>query len=176
MADSEKKPSRSGRKISRCGGADKTASTTGTTGEFHLGTIRRLTELMNEYGLVEVEMARGDDYIHVRRAGAETPMMAAPMMATTPIAAAQTVAEVTPAKPRRTINSPMVGAFYRASDPKAKPFVSEGDTVGPETTVCIIEAMKVFNQIPAETSGKIVEILVANGATIEFGQPLFVLE
>ncbi|MEN1682020.1 MAG: acetyl-CoA carboxylase biotin carboxyl carrier protein, partial [Planctomycetota bacterium] len=75
-----------------------------------------------------------------------------------------------------TINSPMVGTFYLASSPEAAPFVKVGDQVGPETIVCIVEAMKVFNEIPAECSGKIAAVLVETGAAVEYGQPLFRLE
>ena len=71
------------------------------------------------------------------------------------------------------IKSPMVGTFYAASDPEASPYVKVGDHIGPETTVCIVEAMKVFNEIPAETSGKIIAVLAKNGEPVEFGQPLF---
>ncbi len=67
----------------------------------------------------------------------------------------------------------MVGTFYASPDPDSPPYVKVGDVVGPETTVCIVEAMKVFNQIPAEVSGRIVAVLVENGAPVEFGQPLF---
>jgi acetyl-CoA carboxylase biotin carboxyl carrier protein len=74
------------------------------------------------------------------------------------------------------IRSPMVGTFYAAANPESAPFVKVGDQVGPETTVCVIEAMKVFNEIPAESSGKIVAILVENGAPVEFSQPLFRVE
>ena len=75
-----------------------------------------------------------------------------------------------------TINSPMVGTFYTSSSPEAAAFVKVGDQVGPDTTVCIVEAMKVFNEIPAECSGKIAAVLVENGAAVEFGQPLFRVE
>jgi acetyl-CoA carboxylase biotin carboxyl carrier protein len=71
------------------------------------------------------------------------------------------------------IKSPMVGTFYAAPDPESPPFVKVGDHIGRETTVCIVEAMKVFNQIPAEVSGRIVATLVENGEPVEFGQPLF---
>ena len=74
------------------------------------------------------------------------------------------------------ISSPMVGTFYAAASPDSPPFVKVGDHVGPETTVCIIEAMKVFNEIPAECSGQIVAVLVENGEPVEFGQPLFKVE
>ena len=71
------------------------------------------------------------------------------------------------------IKSPMVGTFYAAPEPDSPPFIKVGDHVGPETTVCIVEAMKVFNQIPAEVSGKILTVLVQNGESVEYGQPLF---
>ena len=71
------------------------------------------------------------------------------------------------------IKSPMVGTFYAAPDPDSPSFVKVGDHVGPETTICIVEAMKVFNQIPAEVSGRIIAVLAENGASVEFGQPLF---
>jgi acetyl-CoA carboxylase biotin carboxyl carrier protein len=71
------------------------------------------------------------------------------------------------------ITSPMVGTFYAAPDPDSQPYVQVGDSVGPETTVCIVEAMKVFNEIQAEVSGKVVGVLVENGEPVEFGQPMF---
>ncbi|MDD3470383.1 MAG: acetyl-CoA carboxylase biotin carboxyl carrier protein [Thermoguttaceae bacterium] len=154
-------------------GCEETGSKA-ASGGLDLEAIRLLTELMKEQGLAEVEMAQGDDYIHVRRAGVDTaagvPMMAAP------VAPPPAIEENAPTRPTKTIDSPMVGTFYISSSPEAKPFIAVGDTVGPETTVCIIEAMKVFNQIPAETSGRIVRFLVENGATVEFGQPLFAVE
>ncbi len=171
MASPDKKFSKKERHCT-CGCEDTGCKT--TSGGLDLEAIRLLTELMKEQGLAEVELAQGDDYIHVRRAGVDAasgiPMMAAP------VAPPAAVEEKAPAKPVKTINSPMVGTFYLSSSPEAKPFVAVGDTVGPETTICIIEAMKVFNRIPAETSGKIVEVLIANGAAVEFGQPLFAIE
>jgi acetyl-CoA carboxylase biotin carboxyl carrier protein len=74
------------------------------------------------------------------------------------------------------IKSPMVGTFYLSSSPETAAFVKVGDQVGPDTTVCIVEAMKVFNEIPADCSGKIAAVLVESGAAVEFGQPLFKLE
>jgi acetyl-CoA carboxylase biotin carboxyl carrier protein len=70
----------------------------------------------------------------------------------------------------------MVGTFFAAADPDSPPYVKVGDHVGPDTTVCIVEAMKVFNQIPAEVAGRIIAVLVENGAPVEFGQPLFKVE
>jgi acetyl-CoA carboxylase biotin carboxyl carrier protein len=72
--------------------------------------------------------------------------------------------------------SPMVGTFYRASSPEAEPFTQVGASFGPDTTICIIEAMKVMNEIKAETSGRVVQILVQNGEPVEFGQPLFLIQ
>jgi acetyl-CoA carboxylase biotin carboxyl carrier protein len=74
------------------------------------------------------------------------------------------------------VKSPMVGTFYAASDPNTPPFVKVGDHVGPETIVCIVEAMKVFNQIPAEAAGRVIAVLAENGVPVEFGQPLFKLD
>lgn len=107
--------------------------------------------------------------------------MAAPMM---PQMAAPQVpgpalptAPAAPAAPAGvTINAPTVGTFYTATSPEDEPFVSIGTTVKPDTVVCIIEAMKVFNQIQAEKSGRIVEMLAVNGAAVEYGQPLFRIE
>ncbi|MFW6032924.1 MAG: acetyl-CoA carboxylase biotin carboxyl carrier protein, partial [Phycisphaeraceae bacterium] len=82
-------------------------------------------------------------------------------------------AESAAAPTGKTIDSPMVGTFYSSPTPDAKAFVAVGDTVEPDTVVCIIEAMKVFNEIKAETSGTITKVLVENGQAVEFGQPLF---
>ena len=93
-----------------------------------------------------------------------------------PAAAAPAAAPAVPAAPIKTIDSPLVGTFYRAASPDAKPFAQVGDTVNADTVLCIIEAMKVMNEIKAEKSGVIKEILLENGQPVEFGQPMFVLE
>jgi acetyl-CoA carboxylase biotin carboxyl carrier protein len=138
--------------------------------------------LMNEHDLSEIDLRQGNQRVRLRR-GADQPVFAAtPAYAPAPPASAGPSAPATaPAAPvaapaGKTINSPMVGTFYLSSSPDAAPFVKIGDQVGPDTTICIIEAMKVFNEIPAETSGKITAVLVDNGAPIEFGQPLFRIE
>lgn len=143
---------------------------------FDVCKIRRLVEMMKDHDLCEIDLQQGDVRIQLRR-----PMPAVQAAPPQPIAAA-----IAPAKPEQaappkpdtgvTINSPMVGTFYTASDPESPPFVKVGDHVGPDTVVCIVEAMKVFNQIPAETSGRITAMLVENGASVEFGQPLFKIE
>ena len=147
---------------------------------FDVRKIRRLVELMKEHDLCEIDLQQGEVRIQLRRAGtgvqpvlmsAPASQLAAPATAGSP--APESVAAS--AKPDNTtvIKSPMVGTFYAASDPDSPPFVKVGDHVGPDTTVCIVEAMKVFNQIPAELSGRIVATLAENGAPVEFGQPLF---
>ena len=147
---------------------------------FDVRKIRRLVELMKEHDLNEIDLQQGEVRIQLRRASAQ-PIIAAPAThVPLPAMAGPPAPEsVGPsvAEPKAgavaLIKSPMVGTFYSAPDPDSPPYVKAGDHVGPETTVCIVEAMKVFNQIPAELSGRIVAMLVENGAPIEFGQPLF---
>ena len=145
---------------------------------FELRRIRRLVALLKEHDLSEIDLRQGETRIQLRRGGAPEPVAAE----TPHVAPAASLAEQTPApaaeKPPDSkniveIKSPMVGTFYAAADPDAPTYVKVGDHVGPETTVCIVEAMKVFNQIPAEVSGKIVSVLVENGEPVEFGQPMF---
>jgi acetyl-CoA carboxylase biotin carboxyl carrier protein len=149
---------------------------------FDVRKIRQLVSLMTDHDLCEMDIQQGDVRIQLRRptpsvitAPAPQMVMAAPPPVAVP-AAATSSAEAPVAKDEgrfTAIKSPMVGTFYSAPSPDAPPFVKIGDHVGPETTVCIVEAMKVFNQIPAELSGKIVKMLVENGQPVEFGQPLF---
>jgi acetyl-CoA carboxylase biotin carboxyl carrier protein len=150
---------------------------------FDVRKIRRLVELMKEHDLTEIDIQQGEVRIQLRRAGTATTTTIAPApafhagAAAPPMAAARPAAETVPEPPAEknltVIKSPMVGTFYAAPDPDSSPYVKVGDHVGPETTVCIVEAMKVFNQIPAEVSGKIITVLVDNGESVEFGQPLF---
>jgi acetyl-CoA carboxylase biotin carboxyl carrier protein len=147
---------------------------------FDVRKIRRLVALMNAHDLSEIDLRQGETRIRLRR-GAE-PMVAygppRPMVA--PTAEPRSETSSTPsAKPAAAednlplIKSPMVGTFYKSPNPDSQPFVKVGDHVSNETVVCIIEAMKVFNEIPAEVSGKIVAVLVENGEPVEYGQPLF---
>ena len=150
---------------------------------FDVRKIRRLVELMKEHDLSEIDLQQGEVRIQLRRAGtaappaialAPSPQRALPLPAGPP--APESDAPVAAEAKNRgvgVIKSPMVGTFYASPDPDSPPFVKVGDHVGPETTVCIVEAMKVFNQIPAEIAGRIVAVLVENGAPVEFGQPLF---
>jgi acetyl-CoA carboxylase biotin carboxyl carrier protein len=145
---------------------------------FDVRKIRRLVELMKEHDLSEIDLQQGELRVQLRRAGAApaASTVSAPGRMPAAVNLPATPAEnVPPADDPRLvlIKSPMVGTFYAAPNPDAPAYVKVGDHVGPETTVCIVEAMKVFNQIPAEVSGKIVAVLVENGQPVEFGQPLF---
>ncbi len=147
---------------------------------FDVRRVRRLVELMKEHDLSEIDIREGDTRIQLRRGVDPVVTVAAPRAAAAPVAAVATAAVHAEAEQRRAddafvamIKSPIVGTFYTAPNPESPPFVKVGDHVGPETAVCIVEAMKVFNQIPAEVSGKITAMLVENGQPVEFGQPLF---
>jgi acetyl-CoA carboxylase biotin carboxyl carrier protein len=153
---------------------------------FDVRKIRRLVELMKEHDLSEIDLQQGEVRVQLRRgtasgqpsvvvAPAPLPATVAPAHPISAPTAAPVAAENAAPKPSsaKIIKSPMVGTFYSAPDPDSPPYVKVGDHVGPETVVCIVEAMKVFNQIPAEVSGRIIAVLVENGAPIEFGQPLF---
>lgn len=155
-------------------------SATSSQDIFDVRKIRRLVELMKEHDLCEIDLQQGEVRIQLRRAGASVqpvlmsaPQLVAPAMAGPPAPESTAPAAAAKLDSTTVIKSPMVGTFYAASDPDSPPFVKVGDHVGPETTVCIVEAMKVFNQIPAEMSGRIVAMLAENGAPVEFGQPLF---
>jgi acetyl-CoA carboxylase biotin carboxyl carrier protein len=150
---------------------------------FDVRKIRRLVELMKEHDLSEIDLQQGEVRIQLRRtcAAAPTvvgvaPVASVPLPAPAP-AARPAPESVAPAeasdKGIAMVKSPMVGTFYTAPDPDSPSFVKVGDHIGPDTTVCIVEAMKVFNQIPAEVSGRIIAVLVENGSPVEFGQPLF---
>ncbi len=144
--------------------------------------IQHLVRLMKQYDLTAIDLVEGPTRIRLRRQGSGPPAVyaapppAAPPSALAPIPAAAP-APAQPAAPAAptgmVIESPMVGTFYSSSTPDAPPFVSVGTSVHPEQTVCIIEAMKVFTDIPARVAGTITEILVKNGQAVEFGQPLF---
>ncbi|MEM7808423.1 MAG: acetyl-CoA carboxylase biotin carboxyl carrier protein [Planctomycetota bacterium] len=152
---------------------------------FDVGKVRDLVELMDEHDLSEIDLQNGKQKIRLRR-GSDAPVIAAAPMAPAPVAPAPIPAAAPAATPApaaspapaaeaagKVVTSPMVGTFYNSSSPEAAPFVNVGDQIGPDTTVCIIEAMKVFNTIKAETSGVIDQILVKDGDAVEFGQALF---
>jgi acetyl-CoA carboxylase biotin carboxyl carrier protein len=144
---------------------------------FDVKKVTKLIELMKEHDLSEIDLKQGDTAVRLKRGGEVVafsgPAPAAPRAAAAPAAEAAPAAKESAAEARMlVIKSPMVGTFYRASGPDSAPFVKVGDRIGPEKTACIVEAMKVFNEIPAGVSGQVVAILVENGAPVEFGQPL----
>ena len=150
------------------------AATPGAEGPA-LETIRKLVALMEEHGLVEVEVEQENLAVRLRKGGAEAMVVpAAPAGPTAPVPA-RAAAPAAEAASLPTINSPMVGTFYAASSPEADAYVKVGDHVTDESIVCVIEAMKVFNELQAEMSGTIEKILVKNATAVEFGQPLFVI-
>jgi acetyl-CoA carboxylase biotin carboxyl carrier protein len=140
---------------------------------FDVKKVRQLIELMKEHDLSELDLRQEDNRVRIRRGG-EVVAYSAPAAPAPRAAAPVAESAAAPAADDRmlVVKSPMVGTFYRASGPDSAPFVKVGDRIGPEKTVCIVEAMKVFNEIPAGVSGQIVAILVENGAPVEFGQPL----
>jgi acetyl-CoA carboxylase biotin carboxyl carrier protein len=163
---------------------------------FDVRRIKRLVELMQENELTELDIQQGDMRIQLKRNNPTTavpttavssaipttviPTTAIPattVLPSTPIASIPVAPNLTSVLPDekdvQIIKSPMVGTFYAASKPDAPSFVKVGDSVSADTTVCIIEAMKVYNEIQAECSGKIIAILAKNGETVEFGKPLF---
>ena len=145
---------------------------------FNVERIRSLIDLMKEYDLSEVDLKQDEQQIRLVRGAKQ--VVAAAATVVTPAAIAPTPAAVSaPAGPAadgphiKIIKSPMVGTFYTRPNPKSDDFVKVGSSVNTDTVVCIIEAMKVFNDIPAEIGGKIVEILAKNEEAVDFERPLF---
>ena len=149
---------------------------------FEVQRIRRLIELMKEHDLSEIDLREARHRIRLCRGPREAPRPAyGPPSPTPPVSAPQAVS--TAANPPSadspntvTIKSPMVGTFYSKPNPTAEPFVKIGSKVDVNTPICIIEAMKVFNEIPAEVRGTITAILVEDGEAVEFDKPLFKVE
>lgn len=148
--------------------------------------IKKLVDLMEEKGVVELEMEDRKGKIRLVRENHHAPTASAPLAIVPslpsiapPAMPAAPVAEQ-PADPPpvtgTTITSPMVGTFYRASNPEAQPYVEVGTVVEKGEVVCIIEAMKMMNEIEAEVRGRVIKVLVENGKPVEYGQPLFLLE
>jgi acetyl-CoA carboxylase biotin carboxyl carrier protein len=150
--------------------------------------VKKLIELLEESGIAEIEIKEGEEAVRISRmptGGVVThvqPMIQAPVAApvAAPAAVAATAASATAAAPRRAnehvVAAPMVGTFYSASSPGSKPFVEIGSEVKEGQVLCIIEAMKMMNQIESDKAGKITAIMATNGDPVEFGQPLFVIE
>ncbi|GAB2877955.1 MULTISPECIES: acetyl-CoA carboxylase biotin carboxyl carrier protein [Microvirgula] len=149
-----------------------------------LRKLKKLIDLVEESGIAELEVTEGEEKVRITRVQAgNTVSYAAPpmaMQAPAPAAAPVAAAPVVEAKPvvddTKLIKSPMVGTFYRSSSPGSKPFLEVGQTVNVGDTLCIIEAMKLMNEIEADRSGVIKSILAENGQPVEYGEPLFVIE
>lgn len=144
--------------------------------------VKKLIELLEESGIAEIEIREGEESVRISRysPNAVPLVMQAPMpaqIAAMPAAAAPTAVLAAASVPTgHTVNSPMVGTFYRAPTPGAKAFAEVGQRVNVGDTLCIIEAMKMLNQIEADKAGVVGAVLVENGQPVEFGQPLFVIE
>lgn len=143
--------------------------------------VKKLIELLEESAVSEIEIKEGDDSVRISR-GIVAPVVmpqAAPL-AIAPVPAAVAPVEAVPAEPAlpagTVVESPMVGTFYRSSSPGAKSFVEVGQSVSVGDTLCIIEAMKILNQIEAEVSGIVRAVLLENGQPVEYGEPLIVIE
>jgi len=143
-----------------------------------LDEIRKLIDLMNENGLNRLEVEEeGRRYLLERGAGSALAQPQGMVLAQAPQGQVEQPAAAGAEEVEDTVtfNSPMVGTFYRASSPDAEPFVKPGDRITPDQVLCIIEAMKVFNEIRAEMSGTIVEVLAENSEAVEYNQPLFLI-
>ncbi|ERJ17951.1 Biotin carboxyl carrier protein of acetyl-CoA carboxylase [Salinisphaera shabanensis E1L3A] len=150
--------------------------------------LKKLIELVEDSGIAELEITEGEESVRIGRYPAPGSVPAAPAQPAAPAAPAPAPAaaaagndasaqeEDADTPEGHIVRSPMVGTFYRAPAPDAKPFVDVGDKIGPSDTLCIIEAMKMLNQIEAEVSGEVSAVLVENGQPVEFDQPLFVVK
>jgi len=151
-----------------------------------LRKLKKLIDLVQESGIAELEITEGEERVRIASGGAVsvTPLAAAALPAAAPAAAstvaaaaaaATAAAEPPPAAEGHVVKSPMVGTFYRSPAPDAKPFIEVGATVKEGQTICVIEAMKLMNEIEADASGTIKAILVENGQPVEYGQALFII-
>src|SRR5690349_7861866 len=148
-----------------------------------LRKLKKLIDLVQESGIAELEITEGEEKVKIVKGGvvsmaaAPTAVLAVPAAATAaaPASAPATTPEPPGGQEGHVVKAPMVGTFYRSSSPDAKPFVEVGQAVKEGDTICIIEAMKLMNEIEADASGTVKAILVENGQPVEYGQPLFIL-
>lgn len=144
--------------------------------------IKKLIELLEESGIAELEIREGEESVRIsRNPSGVTPMLPVlqqahpmPLVSSAPAMVSETPAE--PAPRGHALKSPMVGTFYRSAAPGSQAFVQVGQHVNAGDTVCIVEAMKMFNQIEADRSGTVIEILAENGQPVEYDQPLMIIE
>jgi acetyl-CoA carboxylase biotin carboxyl carrier protein len=149
-----------------------------------LRKLKKLIDLVQESGIAELEITEGEEKVRINRVGSpgHPGMMTLPQVSA-PVAAVPATAVITapaavaaPAEPEgHVVKSPMVGTFYRSSAPGSKPFVEIGQNINAGETLCIIEAMKLLNEIEADQSGVVKKVLVENGQPVEYGQPLFII-
>jgi len=143
--------------------------------------VKKLIELIEESGIAEIEIKEGEESVRISRNSTTSvvtnqPLMAAPVAAPVAAAPAVAVTEAVAEPAGDTVDSPMVGTFYRAPAPGAKNFVEVGDSVAVGETLCIIEAMKMMNQIESDKAGIIKAILIEDASPVEFDEPLFIIE
>ena len=150
--------------------------------------LKTLVDLVSESNISELEITEAEGKVRIVKAGygvpttmmmpAAAPMMmqAAPAQAAAPSADAAPAAEAAPAQTGHVVKSPMVGTFYRSASPGAKPFAEVGSAIKEGDPICIVEAMKIMNEIECDMTGTVTKILVENGQAVEFGQPLFIIE
>jgi len=135
--------------------------------------VKKLIELLEESEVAEIEIKEGEEAVRISKEGVQ---IQGNIATPTPAASAEKLADVEEKLPEgHQVVSPMVGTYYAASAPGAKPFVQVGDTVSPGDTLCIIEAMKMLNQIESDKAGTIIAVLAENAQPVEFGQPLFII-
>ncbi len=149
-----------------------------------LRKLKTLIDLVSESNISELEITEADGKVRIVKSdgAVAVPMMMAaapapaPVPAAAPLAAAAPVVAAVPEETGRIVKSPMVGTFYRAAGPNAKPFAEVGQAIKEGEPICIIEAMKIMNEIDTEIAGTVTKVLCENGQPVEFGQPLFVIE
>ena len=146
--------------------------------------VKKLIELLEESGISELEISEGEESVRISRHPRAGMQIAAPQAApivyaapaAAPAAAATSAAERAPRNDEHTVTSPMVGTYYSSASPGAKPFVEIGSEIKVGQILCIIEAMKMMNQIESDKEGRVTAMLAKNGEPVEFGQPLFIIE
>ncbi len=148
-----------------------------------LRKLKTLIDLVSESNVSELEITEAEGKVRIVKGGGAMPMVAygpaqvaAPVVQSAPAAAPVAAVPAAPAAAGHVVKSPMVGTFYRSPSPGAKPFVEIGSQIKEGETICIIEAMKILNEIEADKSGTVVQMLSDNGEAVEYGQPLFVIE
>ena len=147
-----------------------------------LRKLKTLIDLVSDSNVSELEITEAEGKVRIVKSSGAPMMMQQPVMNTAavpviqPISAAVSASEPTPVASMHAVKSPMVGTFYRSASPGAKPFVEVGDIVKEGDTICIIEAMKILNEIESDKSGVVSKILCQNGQAVEYGQPLFLID